>query len=65
MSTGRFIPTKPLPQKTRAQNFRRELRDRVYEAMQRRSRLSDYDGIVYVKENTHDKSAVCGQRESI
>ena len=58
---GPFYPDMTLP----PVQARRELRDRVYEAMQRRSRLSDYDGIVYVKENTHDKSAVCGQRESI
>ena len=33
---------------------RRKLRDEIYDAMCERSKLSDYDGIIYVKEKEND-----------
>ena len=58
---GPFYPDMTLP----AARARKKLRDEIYAAMTERSKLSDYDGVIYVKENLDDKSAVCGQCRSI
>ena len=45
---GPFYPDKTLP----VAAARKKLRDEVYAAMKERSKLNDYDGIVYVKDET-------------
>lgn len=58
---GPFYPNEALPLRER----KKELRDRVYACMCRRSRMSDVVRIEYRKENDHDECDVCRKQQGV